>query len=420
MPAQRRPSSLREASLDLRRRHNGVLEVRSKIPIKDHHILNLLYLPPAALVPAAEVREDPMRVYDLTVKDNLVAIVTDGSAVLGLGDIGPQAALPVMEGKAVLFQSLAGVEAFPICLAERDPARIVDIVAAIAPSFGGINLEDIAAPRCFEIEAALKERLDLPVFHDDQHGTAIVVLAGLLNALRLRGTALEDARVVVNGAGSAGVAVAKLLLLVGVADLIMCDTHGAIYRGRSKGMNRIKEEIARLTNKEQVRGGLCEALRGADVFIGVSSAGCLTPDMIRAMAPDPIIFALANPEPEILPDQAREAGAFVVATGRSDFPNQVNNSLAFPGVFRGALDAKARDINEAMKIAAAHAIADLVDPKELSRDFVIPEALDLRVPPAVAAAVARAAAETGSARVEVDPEEVAARTRELLYESLYR
>ncbi len=420
VPAQRRPSSLREASLDLRRRHNGVLEVRSKIPIKDHHILNLLYLPPAALVPAAEVREDPMRVYDLTVKDNLVAIVTDGSAVLGLGDIGPQAALPVMEGKAVLFQSLAGVEAFPICLAERDPARIVDIVAAIAPSFGGINLEDIAAPRCFEIEAALKERLDLPVFHDDQHGTAIVVLAGLLNALRLRGTALEDARVVVNGAGSAGVAVAKLLLLVGVADLIMCDTHGAVYRGRPKGMNRIKEEIARLTNKEQVRGSLCEALRGADVFIGVSSAGCLTPDMIRAMAPDPIIFALANPEPEILPDQAREAGAFVVATGRSDFPNQVNNSLAFPGVFRGALDAKARDINEAMKIAAAHAIADLVDPKELSRDFVIPEALDLRVPPAVAAAVARAAAETGSARVEVDPEEVAARTRELLYESLYR
>ncbi|MCC6792136.1 MAG: NADP-dependent malic enzyme, partial [Thermomicrobiales bacterium] len=344
----KRPDTLRDKALDLRRRHGGVLEVRSKIPIKDHHILNLLYLPPAALVPAAEIRENPLSVYDLTVKENLVAIVTDGSAVLGLGDIGPQAALPVMEGKAVLFQSLAGVEAFPICLSERDPGRIVDIIAAISPSFGGVNLEDISAPRCFEIEAALKERVNLPVFHDDQHGTAIVVLAGLINALKLRGTPLSEVKVVINGAGSAGIAVAKLLLLVGVADVILCDRKGAIYRGRPNGENRTKEELARLTNRDQVKGDLATAIQGTDVFVGVSAAGALTQDMIRSMAPSPVIFALANPEPEILPDEAREAGALVVATGRSDFPNQVNNSLAFPGVFRGALDAKARDINEEM------------------------------------------------------------------------
>jgi malate dehydrogenase (oxaloacetate-decarboxylating) len=341
----KRPATRREAALDLRRRHHGVLEVRSKVPIKDHHILNLLYLPPAALAPAAEIRENPRSVYDLTVKDNLVAIVTDGSAVLGLGDIGPQAALPVMEGKAVLFQSLAGVEAFPICLAERDPARIVEIVAAISPSFGGINLEDISAPRCFEIEAALKERLQLPVFHDDQHGTAVVVLAALINALKLRETPLSEVKIVINGAGSAGIAVAKLLLLVGVADIILCDRQGAISRDRANGQNRIKDEIARLTNKNDVHGSLAEALAGADVFIGLSAAGACTKEMVQTMAPNPVIFALANPEPEIHPDLAREMGALVVATGRSDFPNQVNNSLAFPGIFRGALDAKASDIN---------------------------------------------------------------------------
>jgi len=419
-PSNRRPRSLAEQALDLRRRYHGVLEIRSKLPIRDHHILNLLYLPPAALVPVEEVRQRREAVYDLTVKGNLVAIVTDGSAVLGLGDIGPQAALPVMEGKAVLFQSLGGVEAFPICIAERDPERIVDIVAAIAPSFGGINLEDISAPRCFEIESALKERLDMPVFHDDQHGTAIVVLAGLINAFKLRGTPLSEARIVINGAGAAGIATAKLLLVYGVGDIILCDRHGAIYREREAGMNRYKMEIARLTNKAGVRGGLAEALVGADAFIGLSSPNILTPEMIRTMAPDPVIFALANPDPEIHPDLALEAGALVVATGRSDFPNQVNNSLAFPGVFRGALDVRARDINDAMKLAAAQAIADLVPVRQLSPQYIIPDSLDLKVPPAVAAAVARAAIETGVARLQLDPEEVAARTQELLYEGARR
>src|SRR5690606_41333530 len=315
--------------------------------------------------------------------------------------------------KAVLFQSLAGVEAFPICVAERDPQAIVDIVTAIAPSFGGINLEDISAPRCFEIEAALKERLDLPVFHDDQHGTAIIVLAALLNACTLRGTPLEEVKIVINGAGSAGVAVARLLLTVGVGDIILCDRRGIVHRGR-QDLNRVKEELARLTNKEQITGTLTEALVGADVFIGVSVAGALTQEMIRSMAPDPIIFALANPEPEILPDEARGAGAFVVATGRSDYPKQVNNPRAFPGVFRGALDARATDINDAMKLAAARAIADLVSPKELSRDFVIPGAMDLHVPAAVAAAVASAAVQTGLASINYYPLDFTARTHKLI------
>jgi malate dehydrogenase (oxaloacetate-decarboxylating) len=410
----------REEAINMRRLNNGVLEVYSKIPIKDHHILNLLYLPPAALVPADEIQSDPMAVFDLTVKNNLVAIVTDGSAVLGLGDIGPQASLPVMEGKAVLFQSMAGVEAFPICLAERDPQKIVDIVAAISPSFGGINLEDIAAPRCFEIEAQLKERLDLPVFHDDQHGTAIVVMAGLMNALKLRGTPLSEIKVVINGAGSAGIAVARLLLSVGVGDIVMCDTRGAIYRGRKGGYHRVKEEIARLTNVDQVKGSLADALVGADVFVGVSAPGVLTQDMIRSMAEAPIIFALANPEPEIMPDEATAAGALVIATGRSDFPNQVNNSLAFPGVFRGALDARAKDVNDAMKLAAAEAIAGHVGDDELCAECVIPDSLNLKVPPLVAAAVARAAIETGIAQIAVDPDDVAEHTRQLIFEGAQR
>jgi malate dehydrogenase (oxaloacetate-decarboxylating) len=395
--------------------HGGVLEIRSKIPIRDHHILNMLYLPPAALAPAAAIRRDPMCVYELTVKANLVAIVTDGSAVLGLGDIGPDAALPVMEGKAVLFQTLAGVEAFPVCISERDPDAIVDIVANISPSFGGINLEDISAPRCFVIEARLKERLDLPVFHDDQHGTAIVVLAALLNATRLRGTPLSALQVAINGSGAAGIAVAKLLLSSGVGDVIVCDTQGVIHRGREGGMNRSKEEIARITNREGISGALPDALRGADVFIGLSAAGALQPEHIATMNSRPIIFALANPTPECEPELAKAAGALVVATGRSDYPNQVNNSLAFPGVFRGALDAKARDINDTMKVAAAHAIAGLVSDDELLPDYVVPDALDLRVAPAVAGAVARAAVDSGVARVPVDPAEVAQRTHQLLY-----
>ena len=408
--------TFREEALELRERHGGVLEIHSKIPIRDHHILNLLYVPPAALAPAYAIRDDPNQVFELTSKGNLVAIVTDGSAVLGLGDIGPQAALPVMEGKAVLFQSLAGVEAFPICLAAREPDEIVRIVRAISPSFGGINLEDISAPRCFEIETKLRAILDMPVFHDDQHGTAIVVAAGLLNALKLRGGTMADTRVTINGAGAAGVAVAKLLLALGVGDVVLCDRAGAIHAGRTAHMDWSKEELALFSNKERRAGSLAEVIRGADVFVGLSAAGALTPEMVRAMAPNPIVFALANPVPEITPDLAKEAGALTVATGRSDYPNQVNNSLAFPGVFRGALDIKARQIDDAMKIAAAHAIADLIDPADLTPDYLIPDSLDYRVSPRVAAAVATSALAAGLAQRPRDPREVEASCRDRVYE----
>jgi malate dehydrogenase (oxaloacetate-decarboxylating) len=408
--------TFREEAIELRRRHGGVLEIHSKIPIRDHHILNLLYVPPAALVPAHVIRDEPSQVTELTSKGNLVAIVTDGSAVLGLGNIGAQAALPVMEGKAVLFRSLAGVEAFPICLAARDPDEIVRIVKNISPSFGGINLEDISAPRCFEIERRLREELDMPVFHDDQHGTAIIVSAALLNACKLRGSDLGDLRLTINGGGAAGVAVAKLLLALGAGDIVVCDRAGAIYEGRMEHMDFSKIEIAQLTNRDRRTGQLAEVIRDSDVFIGLSAGGALTPEMIRSMAPNPIVFALANPVPEISPDLAKEAGALAVATGRSDYPNQVNNSLAFPGVFRGALDVKARGVNDDMKIAAAHAIANLVGPSELSADYLIPDSLDLRVPPAVAAAVAKAAIETGLARCPVDPKEIESRCRDLVYE----
>jgi malate dehydrogenase (oxaloacetate-decarboxylating) len=403
-------------AIELRRRHGGVLEIHSKIPIRDHHILNLMYVPPAALAPALAIRENPSLVTELTSKGNLVAIVTDGSAVLGLGDIGPQAALPVMEGKAVLFRSLAGVEAFPICMAARDPDEIVRYVKAISPSFGAINLEDISAPRCFEIERKLRAELDLPVFHDDQHGTAIIVGAALLNAARLRGSALNDLRIVINGGGAAGIAVTKLLLNLGVADIIVCDTAGAIYQGRQERMDFSKLEIAEFTNANRQSGSLADVIKGADVFIGLSVGGALTPEMIRGMAPHPIVFALANPVPEILPELAKEAGAFAVATGRSDYPNQVNNSLAFPGVFRGALDVNAREVNDEMKMAAAQAIAKLVSSSELDVDHLIPDALDLRVAPRVASAVAQAAIETGVARHHLDPREIEARCRDLVYE----
>lgn len=408
--------TFREEAIELRRRHGGVLEIHSKLPIRDQHILNLMYVPPAALLPAHVIRDDPSQVTELTSKGNLVAIVTDGSSVLGLGDIGPQAALPVMEGKAVLFRSLAGVEAFPICLAARDPEEIVQIVAAISPSFGGINLEDISAPRCFEIERRLREILDMPVFHDDQHGTAIIVGAALLNAMKLRGSQLTESRITINGGGAAGIAVAKLLQALGAGDIVICDTAGAIYEGRSERMDFSKQEIACLTNREKRKGPLAEVIKGSDVFIGLSVGGALTPEMIRSMAPHPVVFALANPVPEIAPELAKEAGAFAVATGRSDYPNQVNNSLAFPGVFRGALDVEARAISDGMKIAAAYAIAELVTPDELNPDHIIPDALDLRVPPRVAAAVARAAQEEGLARRPLDPQEVEWRARDLVYE----
>ncbi len=408
--------TFKEEAIELRQRHGGVLELHSKIPIRDHHILNVLYVPPAALTPARVIRDDPSKVTELTSKGNLVAIVTDGSAVLGLGDIGPQAALPVMEGKAVLFQSMAGVEAFPICLAARDPDDIVRIVHAISPSFGGINLEDISAPRCFEIEARLRGCLDMPVFHDDQHGTAIVVIAALLNGCRLRGCSLHDLQVTINGAGAAGIAVAKLLLALDVGDVVLCDRFGAIYEGRAERMDVSKFEISAVTNTERRTGSLSDVIAGSDVFIGLSAGGALTPEMVRSMAPNPIVFALANPVPEITPELAKEAGALTVATGRSDYPNQVNNSLAFPGVFRGALDVKATTIDDAMKIAAAHAIADLVEPDALSPDFLIPDSLDLAVPPRVAAAVAAAAIAGGLAQLPLDPREVEARCRDLVYE----
>jgi malate dehydrogenase (oxaloacetate-decarboxylating) len=408
--------TFREEAIDLRLRHGGVLEIRSKIPIRDHHILNMLYVPPAALSPAHVIRDNPAMVDEITAKGNLVAIVTDGSAVLGLGDIGPQAALPVMEGKAVLLQTLAGVEAFPICLAARDVDEIVGIVQNIAPNFGGINLEDISAPRCFEIERKLRETLDMPVFHDDQHGTAIVVAAALINGCKIRGCRMEELQVTINGAGAAGIAVTKLLLGLGIGDVVLCDRQGAIYEGRTEHMDFSKEEIARLTNKDRRTGSLGDVITGSDVFIGLSAGGVLTPQMVRAMAPNPLVFALANPVPEITPDLAREAGALAVATGRSDYSNQVNNSLAFPGVFRGALDVKARSIDDAMKIAAARAIAELVDASELSPDFLIPDSLDLRVAPRVAAAVAEAAIAGNLAHTPLDPREVEMRCRDLVYE----
>lgn len=407
--------SLGEQAVDLRRRYRGSLEIRAKLPIKDQYTLSM-YLPPLDAEPARLIRDNPEAVYDYTAKGNLVAIVTDGSAVLGLGNIGGGAGLPVMEGKAVLFNTFAGVEAFPIAVSTQDPDEIVNLVIRIAPTFGGVNLEDISAPRCFEIERRLKEALDIPIFHDDQHGTAVVVLAGLLNALKLTGRKIDEIKVVMNGAGASAIAVAKILLSAGVPDIIMCDSTGIIYEGRKAGMNWIKAEMARVTNREKIKGGLADAMKGRDVFIGLSVANCVTEEMVRSMADAPIIFALANPVPEIMPDKAYAAGAATVATGRSDLPNQVNNSLAFPAIFRGALDTRARDINEEMKIAAAYAIAEFIKDEDLARDYIIPAGMDFRVPPAVAAAVARAAMESGVARLQVNPDDVAERTRRFIYE----
>ncbi len=402
----------REEALHMHRINQGKLESKAKVPVRNAQDLSLAYSPGVA-EPCKEIYEDKNRVYEYTMKGNTVAVVSDGTAVLGLGNIGPEAALPVMEGKAVLFKSFAGVDAFPICLNTTDVDEIVQSVKLMEPTFGGVNLEDIAAPNCFIIEERLKKETNIPIFHDDQHGTAIVTVAGLVNALKLTGKSMSSIKVVVNGAGSAGIAIIKLLNRFGVKDIIMCDSKGAIYEGRPYGMNRVKDEVAHFTNRHQVEGKLEEAVKGMDVFIGVSVEGALTQEMVQTMNDDPIIFAMANPVPEIMPEEAKEAGAKVIGTGRSDFANQVNNVLAFPGIFRGALDTRATHINEEMKIAAVYAIADLIDEDELSEDYVIPAPFDPRVAPAVAASVAKAAMETGVARINVDPEEIAEKTRRL-------
>jgi malate dehydrogenase (oxaloacetate-decarboxylating) len=406
--------SLKDEALRHHSEFRGEIETGSRFPVRDDYILGLVYLPGAA-EPAKKIMKDPDAVFSLTVRGNLVAVVSDGSAVLGLGNIGPRAAMPVMEGKAVLFKTFGGVDAFPLCIDSQDPDVIVEMVKRVAPTLGGVNLEDISAPRCFEVERRLKAELDIPVFHDDQHGTAIVTLAALHNALRLTGRRIDRVRVVVNGAGAAGIAVSKLIMSEGIADLILCDRKGAIWEGRGEDMNPFKEEMSKVTNRGKVKGPLAEALRGADVFIGLSVAGAVTPEMVRSMRPDPIIFAMANPTPEIMPDLAREAGAAVVATGRSDFPNQVNNVLAFPGLFRGALDVRARDITEGMKVAAAKAIADKVPADRLTPDFIIPRAMDFSVGPKVAAAVARVALKEGIARVKMTPAQVEKHAMELVY-----
>lgn len=406
------PVSLRDDALKLHADNKGKISVESKVPVRDSRDLSLAYSPGVA-EPCKEIAQNQDLVNVYTNRANMVAVVSNGTAVLGLGDIGPYAGLPVMEGKAVLFKSFAGVDAFPICLDSKDVDKIVETVKMMAPSFGGINLEDISAPTCFEIEERLKAAMDIPVFHDDQHGTAVVVMAGLINALKLVKKELKGIKVVTNGAGAAGIAIINLLMSMGVQNVIMCDSKGAIYEGRPTGMNKYKDKIAQVTNREMVKGDLAEALKGADVFIGVSVANAVTPEMVKSMAQDPIIFAMANPNPEILPDLAKSAGAAVVGTGRSDYPNQVNNVVAFPGIFRGALDTQSRTINEEMKIAAAYAIASQVSDAELSSDYVMPKAFDPRVGPAVAAAVAKAAMDSGVAHVQVDPEEVAERVRQL-------
>jgi malate dehydrogenase (oxaloacetate-decarboxylating) len=383
-------------SLRLHYEWAGKIDYVPKMSVKNREALSLAYTPGVAQ-PCLEIHKDVRKSFELTGRHNLVAVVTDGTAVLGLGDIGPEAGMPVMEGKCVLFKAFGGVDAVPLCIRSKDPDEIVAVVSLLAGSFGGINLEDISAPRCFEIERKLKERCDIPIFHDDQHGTAVVTLAALLNALKLTKRRLEDIKVVASGAGAAGIAVAKLLLSMGMNNIVICDRDGAIYKGRGN-LNEAKREVAEVTNPEMLSGSLSDVIKGADVFIGVSAPGTVTPEMVRTMAKDPIIFAMANPVPEIMPEAAYEAGAAVVGTGRSDYPNQINNVLAFPGIFRGALDVRASDINDAMKIAAARALADLAA-GDLSRDKIIPESFDARVGPAVAEAVRQAARETGVARI---------------------
>ena len=387
---------VKEKALLAHEQWKGKLDIRTKCPITNAEELSIAYTPGVA-EPCLKIRDDVSLSYKYTGRGNLVAVVTDGTAVLGLGDIGPEAGMPVMEGKCALFKAFGGVDAIPLCVRSKDVDEIVNTVALLAGSFGGINLEDISAPRCFEIERKLKQRCDIPIFHDDQHGTAVITLAGLLNALKVVGKRIEDIQVVTSGAGAAGTAIIRLLISMGLKKVIMCDRQGAIYEGRP-GLSGEKADIARLTNREKKSGSLQDVIVGADVFIGVSAPGALTREMVQTMAKDAIIFACANPTPEIFPEEAKAGGAKVVATGRSDFPNQVNNVLAFPGIFRGALDVLASDINDEMKIAAAYALADLVTPEELCADYVLPAAFDPRVGPAVAKAVAQAARDSGVAR----------------------
>jgi malate dehydrogenase (oxaloacetate-decarboxylating) len=390
--------NINEEALKLHQENRGKIEVVSKTQIKDMHDLAVVYTPGVA-EPCRKIHQDTSLVYKYTTKGNMVAVVTDGTAVLGLGDIGPEAALPVMEGKAVLFKYFAGVDAFPICLATKDPDKIVEAVTLIAPGFGGINLEDISAPRCFEIERRLKETLDIPVFHDDQHGTAVIVLAGLLNALKVVGKEIDQIKIVVNGAGAAAIAVLKFLISAGVKHAILCDSKGVIYSGRKENMNSVKEEMAKVSNKDSIKGTLADAIVGADVFLGLSIAGALTPKMVRSMSSDSIVFAMANPIPEIMPDEAKAAGARIMATGRSDFPNQINNCLGFPAIFKGALKVRASQINEEMKFAAAHAIAAIIPEDELSEENIIPNVFNPQVVEAESEAVAQAARKTGVARI---------------------
>ena len=384
-------------SLRLHEEWGGKIEVIATVPVKTKEDLSLAYTPGVAQ-PCLEIQKDVNKSYELTRRHNMCLVVTDGTAVLGLGDIGPEAGMPVMEGKCVLFKAFGDVDAFPLCIKSKDVDEIVNTIYMISGSFGGVNLEDIAAPRCFEIERKLKEKCDIPIFHDDQHGTAVITLAGLVNALRLVGKQKEEVKIVVNGAGAAAISITRLLLDDGFADITLCDRKGAIYEGRTEGMNPVKEEMARVMNRAKQKGSLADVIQGADVFIGVSAPGAVTTEMVRTMAKDAILFACANPTPEIFPDEAKAGGARVIATGRSDFPNQVNNVLAFPGIFRGTFDVRASDINDEMKRAAAYAIAGLIGEDELNEDYILPAAFDPRVGKAVAAAVAEAAQRSGVAR----------------------
>ncbi|MEW6080997.1 MAG: malic enzyme-like NAD(P)-binding protein [Bacillota bacterium] len=408
--------SMREDALKLHKDFIGKIEVISKVPVNNKRDMTLAYTPGVA-EPCRDIHKDKALVYDYTNKSNLVAVVSDGTAVLGLGDIGPEAAMPVMEGKCILFKCFAGVDAFPLCVDTKDVDEIVQLVKWLEPTFGGVNLEDISGPRCFEIERRLKQETDIPIFHDDQHGTAVVVAGAMFNALKIVGKDMSDISVTIVGSGAGGIASAKLMLDLGVADVILVDRVGIVHKGRSEGMNWAKEEIALATNKEDRKGDLAEAMRAMDVFIGLSGPGLVTKEMVASMAKDAIVFAMANPVPEIFPDEAKAAGAAVVGTGRSDFPNQVNNVLAFPGILRGALDVRSKDINEAMKIAAAKAIASVISEGELKPDYVIPAAFDRRVAPRVAADVAKAAMDSGIARLPKDPAWVAKYTEHMVEEA---